>query len=163
MENNNKEPKTLHRSSTNRIVFGVCGGLGEYFDVDPILFRIVFILLIFGAGSGVIIYLLLALLMPKDVSSVTVENKIDPTVDVKNRIHELAAELKSLKRSNKGQRRGVVRLLLGLIILVIGLGILSQDLNLFPGFYFNMSLFFRYFWPILVILIGLSILSKEVY
>jgi phage shock protein C len=162
MEEDKKETKMLHRSSTNRIVFGVCGGLGEYFDVDPVLFRIIFLLLIFGAGTGVIIYLLMALLIPSDAQPAPVDGKVDPE-DIKKRIHELAAELRSLKKSKTGKRRGVVRLILGLVILAIGFGMLSQVLNIFPGFYFNISEFFKYFWPVLVILIGLSILSKEVY
>ena len=162
MENENQKPKKLCRSSSNRIIFGVCGGFGEYFNIDPLLFRIIFILLVFGEGSGILIYLLLALLIPTDALSAPVTSKTDP-VDIKNRIHELAAEIKTLRHSGKGKRRGIVRLFIGLLILIIGLGILSQDLNIFPGFYFNISLFFRYFWPVLIILIGLSILSKEVY
>ncbi len=162
MEENKKEVKVLHRSSANRIVFGVCGGLGEYFDVDPVLFRIIFILLVFGAGTGILIYLLLAILIPSDTVAAPIDGNVDPA-DIKKKIHELAAELHALKRSGKGKRRGVVRLLLGLIILIVGFGLLTQDLNLFPGFYFNVSMFFKYFWPVLIILIGLSILSKEVY
>ncbi len=152
----------LRRSSTNRIVFGVCGGFGEYFDIDPVLFRIIFLLLIFGAGSGILIYLLLALLIPSDVSPMPLNGREAPE-DIKKRIRELAAELRTLKHSPKGKRRGFVRLILGLIILIIGFGLLTQDLNLLPGFSFNLSLFFKYFWPILIVLVGLSILSKEVY
>ena len=56
--------KQLIKSSENKIIFGVCGGLGEYFEVDPILFRLALIILSFAGGGGILIYLLFALLMP---------------------------------------------------------------------------------------------------
>lgn len=56
--------KQLTKSNENKIIFGVCGGLGEYFEVDPILFRLAVIILTFAGGGGVLIYLLFALFMP---------------------------------------------------------------------------------------------------
>jgi len=49
----------------NRILLGVAGGLAEYFKIDPVIVRVIFILLVFANGFGVLLYLLLALLMPK--------------------------------------------------------------------------------------------------
>ncbi len=52
--------------STNRKVFGVCGGLGEYFGVDPAWVRIgVVVLTLLGIGSPILIYLVMALVMPE--------------------------------------------------------------------------------------------------
>lgn len=56
--------KRLHRSKQQRVVAGVCGGLGDYFAVDPIWFRIGFVVLAIGGGSGVLIYLLMWLIVP---------------------------------------------------------------------------------------------------
>ena len=159
MENNNQTTKTLYRSSTNKVIFGVCGGLGEYFNIDPILFRIIFILLVFGAGSGVLVYLVLAFLIPLNPSAVTPVDQ-NNNIDVKKRVHELMSELRQLRRNSKGGKRGFFRLIFGLIILLIGFGLLIQNLNLFPGFYINFSLFFSYLWPIVIILLGISILSR---
>ena len=58
--------KRLYKSSTNRVLFGVCGGLGEYFNIDPTIVRLLFILLVFGAGSGLAIYVVAALIMPDE-------------------------------------------------------------------------------------------------
>ena len=58
--------KRLFKSSTNRVLFGVCGGLGEYFNIDPTIVRLLFILLVFGAGSGLAIYFVAALIMPDE-------------------------------------------------------------------------------------------------
>lgn len=68
-ESGQMDPRTevterrLYRSNTNKVVAGVCGGLGEYFDVDPVWFRIGFVLMTIGAGSGILAYLLLWLIV----------------------------------------------------------------------------------------------------
>jgi len=59
-------PRRLTRSSHGRMIWGVAAGLGEYFGVDPIIVRIVFVLLAFTGGAGVALYVLAALLMPGD-------------------------------------------------------------------------------------------------
>jgi phage shock protein C len=59
---------TLTRSSADKKLAGVAGGLAEYFDVDPILFRVGFGVSILFSGAGLIAYLVLALLMPADGS-----------------------------------------------------------------------------------------------
>ena len=38
------QPKGLYKSKTNRVLFGVCGGLGEYFNIDPTIFRLIMLL-----------------------------------------------------------------------------------------------------------------------
>jgi len=58
--------KILRRSFANSVLLGVCGGLGEYFNLDPVIIRVVFVVAFFlSLGSPVLIYLILALLMPK--------------------------------------------------------------------------------------------------
>ena len=46
-------------------ILGVCAGLGEHFDLDPTVVRLAFILFLFLGGSGILLYLILALVMPK--------------------------------------------------------------------------------------------------
>ena len=60
--------KKLLRSRSDRWVAGICGGIGDYFDVDPSLVRLIYLLLtFFSAGfPGLMIYLVLWLVMPKD-------------------------------------------------------------------------------------------------
>lgn len=55
--------RRLYRSTAQRVIAGVCGGLGEYFGVDPIWFRIGFVVLALGGGSGILIYLVLWLVI----------------------------------------------------------------------------------------------------
>ena len=55
--------RRLYRSDAQRVIAGVCGGLGEYFALDPVWFRIGFVVLAFGGGSGILIYLMMWLLI----------------------------------------------------------------------------------------------------
>ena len=59
-------PRRLHRSRTDRVIGGVCGGLGRYFNIDPIIFRIAAVALIFAGGAGLLIYLAMLLLVPDE-------------------------------------------------------------------------------------------------
>ncbi len=62
--------RVLRRSRTDRGVGGVCGGLGVYFGLDPIVFRIAFVILaLAGGGAGVPIYLVAWILMPEGQST----------------------------------------------------------------------------------------------
>ena len=57
----------LHRSRTNRMIVGVCGGLGEFFGVDPFWFRLGFLIaLIPGGVPGIAAYLILWLVIPSE-------------------------------------------------------------------------------------------------
>jgi phage shock protein PspC (stress-responsive transcriptional regulator) len=60
------DTRTLTRSSTDRKVSGVAGGLGEYFGVDPVLFRIGFAVATLASGAGALAYLLLLAFVKSD-------------------------------------------------------------------------------------------------
>lgn len=65
-ENNYKMSNNkFHRSESNKVLAGVCGGLATYFNLDPILVRIIFIALFIAGSLGFWIYLLLWLIAPK--------------------------------------------------------------------------------------------------
>jgi phage shock protein C len=57
--------RKLYRSKTNRQVAGVCGGLAEYFNLDVTLIRILFVVLALLGGSGVILYVAMWIIVPK--------------------------------------------------------------------------------------------------
>lgn len=58
--------KRIYRSSKDRVIAGVCGGMGEYFDKDPVLFRILFVLVTLMFGFGILAYLVFWISIPKD-------------------------------------------------------------------------------------------------
>jgi phage shock protein PspC (stress-responsive transcriptional regulator) len=57
--------KRYYLSRTDKKIGGVCGGLAEYFEIDPLLMRVFFLILFFGFGCGLIAYIILWLLAPK--------------------------------------------------------------------------------------------------
>src|SRR3954451_17303637 len=61
-------PRRLYRARSDRVIGGVCGGLGRYFNVDPIIFRIAAVVLAFVGGAGLLAYLAALLLIPSEDS-----------------------------------------------------------------------------------------------
>ena len=57
--------KRLYRSKNNSIIAGVCGGLGEYFDMDPTFIRLLWILFILAGGSGILAYIIAWIVIPQ--------------------------------------------------------------------------------------------------
>jgi phage shock protein PspC (stress-responsive transcriptional regulator) len=58
------EEKTLRRSRTDKMIAGICGGLGKYFGLDSTILRLVFVLLLIFAGTGLLAYLIMWLVIP---------------------------------------------------------------------------------------------------
>ncbi|MGB9681643.1 MAG: PspC domain-containing protein [bacterium] len=58
--------KKLYRSRKQRILAGVCGGIAEYFNVDPVIIRLIMILLIFANGLGILFYIIAAIIIPEN-------------------------------------------------------------------------------------------------
>lgn len=69
--------KKLYRSEKDKKIAGVCGGLGEYFGIDPTILRVIFIILLLPGGiPGLLPYLLFWFIMPTE-SEVTSTNATD--------------------------------------------------------------------------------------
>jgi len=61
------ETRKLYRSRTDKMIAGVCGGLGIYLGIDPTLIRLAFVLLLlFGIGSGLLAYIVMLLIIPAE-------------------------------------------------------------------------------------------------
>jgi len=101
--------KKLYRSTKNSMIAGVCGGLGEYFNIDPTIVRLLAILLIFAQGIGILLYIIAWIIVPR---AEAVEGKV---------VSEKEAESK--------------KYLPGLIL--IGAGLLFLINNFVPWFHFH--------------------------
>ena len=62
------ENKKLYRSSTNSMLAGVCGGIGEYFNIDPTLVRLAWVLFSVLGGAGVLAYIIAAIIIPSEAN-----------------------------------------------------------------------------------------------
>lgn len=60
------QTKRLYRSRTDRKIAGVCGGLGEYFNMDPTLMRLLFVLGLIFVGGTILAYLILMIVIPEE-------------------------------------------------------------------------------------------------
>lgn len=159
---------------------GVCGGIGEYFEIDPTLVRLVFVLTTFFGGFGLLAYLLLALVVPEEGSSKQAFDKDEIhknaqeladkiKKEAKTMAHEIKTEAekqsKEAKKAgedwaktssdwtgdhNHTHRRGHYGF--GIFLLLIGFVFLLSNLGIFSLSHLLV------FWPIILIVFGLSFL-----
>ncbi|MGM0408916.1 MAG: PspC domain-containing protein [Bacteroidota bacterium] len=93
--------KRLYRDPDNRFLGGVCGGLGAYFNIDPIVFRILFILIFFGMGSGLIIYIILWIAMPEATTTAQKLEMRGEPVTVENIKKAVREEFENVRKNMK--------------------------------------------------------------
>lgn len=70
--------KRLVRSRDDRMIFGVAAGIAHYLNIDPVIIRLLFVLLTLGGGHGILIYLILALIMREEPAMEAKGNAFDP-------------------------------------------------------------------------------------
>ncbi|MBN1122173.1 MAG: PspC domain-containing protein [Anaerolineae bacterium] len=133
------ESKKLYRSHENRIIGGVCTGLGDYFGVDPVLIRLVFVALALVNGMGILAYLILWLIVPeKGAGELAGEDVVHANInDIRQRASSFG---RSLRDTNQG---GV---LIGVVLVAIG------GVFLLKTFVPQVSV--AIVWPLALILVG---------
>ena len=145
----------LYRSNSDKVIAGLCGGLGEFFDVDSTIIRIIFIILTIWGGVGIVLYLIGVFVVPvESAGEKSKKREIDPDLaEIGNKIKSAANEIKNnFDGTSKPSMKG--NYLLGCLITFAGVLLLIQ--NFFPKYGLHLL------WPIAVILFGLYILSSGV-
>lgn len=66
--------KRFMRKRDDRMLFGVASGIADYLNIDPVIVRLVFVLMALGGGHGILVYLILAILMPEEAGVVAKAN-----------------------------------------------------------------------------------------
>lgn len=152
----------LYRSKKDCVIGGVCGGIAEYFDVDPTLVRLLAILIFFFGGSGIIAYIIGWIIIPQNPNGNTednsenkreIEGKIKKGTDKANK----KAEENLQEERSKGNSERNRNIILGIILIIAGL--------IFMG-----STFFSWitwiawgtFWPVIIIVVGLVIMIRAI-
>jgi phage shock protein C len=134
----------LTRSSTDKIIAGVCGGLAEYLEIDPVLVRLAFLVLFFASGIGFPIYLILWIVIPQGVN-----NTIADSVVIQKNINDIGNSVQSgIKRAGKPGTVGVILVLLGAYFLLSEIGLF----NWMSG---------AVFWPLVIIGAGIYMLIQR--
>jgi len=68
--------RRLYRSRTQRMIGGVCGGLGEYFDIDPTLVRLLFVVTALAGGPGLLAYIIMLIVVPSEPEPATASGPV---------------------------------------------------------------------------------------
>lgn len=157
------EPKRLYRSTTDRKIAGVSGGLAEYFEIDPLLIRLVFIILAVSGGAGVFIYIVLWIVTserPYSTQSTNNEANPDPRQPdqpVNETPNEplftetppvMNPDIVKTKQKRKGSLTG------GLVLISIGALFLAAELIPQVNFWD--------LWPVVLIVAGVGLLIKAI-
>ncbi len=138
--------KKLYRSRKDRIIGGVCGGIANYFDIDPTLVRLAFLLILLARGAGLLAYVIAWIIIPEKPESFYDENgKEVDVVDIKEDKDE---------DNNDGYEKVISdkQRLFGIILVILG-GLFLVEIWI-PHFYWQR------FWPFIIIALGIGILIK---
>ena len=136
--------KKIYRSKTQKIIGGVCGGFGEYFDIDPVIIRIIWFILLLG-GVGLLAYIIAWIIIP-----------IEPEGFNYGKNEETKVE------ENKGSTDDNARMLLGIILVIVGLLFFMREFWYFDDVFEQIFRFsWRYFLPALLITLGIYIIVQR--
>jgi phage shock protein PspC (stress-responsive transcriptional regulator) len=146
------ENKRLYRSVRDSQIAGVCGGIADYFSVDPILVRVVFVILALVGGGGVLAYLILWVVVPRNPEPwfQQVNNPENPTdSSFENRSETRPNSPWEMEPDKRKNTRGPM--IGGLVLITLGVLFLLD--RLVP------SINFHDFWPVILIVIGAALLG----
>jgi phage shock protein C len=150
----------LYRSDKDRMLFGVCGGLAKYFGIDSSLMRIIVILLALATGIGILVYFIMAFIVPLEGSTKTTPREIvlDNVEEVKTTAQGLGQNIKDTfsgkqpesqeTEKTQAQRRNIF----GVILIVVGAFLLLGTFGIFHWAFWSVI------WPAVLIVIGVVII-----
>lgn len=146
--------KRLYKSRKEKVIDGVCGGIAEYFEVDPVLVRIVFVLFFFAGGAAFLAYIVGMIIMQRRPQE---GEEGQESGDAKHVDAEVISE-----NDGKQARANPGSLIIGLILIAIGAFFLLENLHIFRGFYW----WFRHnFWdwviPGIVVAFGVALIVRS--
>ena len=133
----------LYRSQYRKVIGGVCGGLGEYLNIDPVIIRIIWLIMFFVWGIGLIAYIIAWMIIPVE----------DSSTDSQNRYEE--------KPVQRTKSRDSAKALWGIFLIVLGFLFLAREF-----WYFNWAFhpfagyLWKYFIPVLLIVVGIYIVIQ---
>jgi phage shock protein PspC (stress-responsive transcriptional regulator) len=134
----------LTRSSTDKIIAGVCGGLAEYLEIDPVLVRLAFLVLFLASGIGFPIYLILWIVMPLEDSEAVADSDV-----IQKNINDIGETVQSgVRRLGRPGTIGVMMVLLGAYFLLSEIGLFNWVSGVV-------------FWPLVLIGTGIYLLVKR--
>lgn len=152
--------KKLYRSREDRMIAGVCGGLGEYLAVDPVLIRLGFVMLLFATGVGFWAYIILWIIVPEQGRQTTTPGEtVQANVqEMADRAREFGQGIQRGLQNGRAPARGEPSsgpIILGAAFILLGALLLLNQLNLFSWLKWSVM------WPTLLIFIGAALLFSR--
>jgi len=129
---------------------GVCGGLAEYFAIDPVIVRLIFVLAVIFGGSGILAYIILWIIIPQKPYIITPFNTNPPSGDSSSSTEEKKSENSNqdMNYVNVNKTQSNRSIYAGAFLILLG-GIFLLD-NFVPHFHFGD------FWPLILIGLGFA-------
>ncbi len=143
--------KKLYRSRKDKMLGGVAGGIAEYFDLDPTLVRILFIVTVFMGGSGILGYIILWIVVPEAPYPNDVHTETPPSAQPQDtgNASQTQQDDQRVYEQHIHKRKSFA----GAVLIILGFLFLAD--NYFPHFYFHD------FWPLVLVAIGLALLLNS--
>jgi phage shock protein C len=142
--------KRLYKSRESKVIDGVCGGIAEYYEVDPVLIRLLAVLFLFVGGVTFIAYIVAMIIIPRRPWGDSVPEPESAS------FKPASACVPSGSRNHSGS------LIIGIILIMFGIHFLMRNLLFFDPFYWWIwNVGWKYFWPCALILFGLFILYRS--
>ena len=147
----------ITKSKNDKVIDGVCGGLAEYFGIDPVLVRLVFVVLVFLDGLGLLLYIILVIIMPgAQQTGQSPKETIQQNVkEISDRVKEAGEGLGHAFSNKTGQRHSNRAGWFGFLLILLGIFFLLNNLHLIP--WVDRDLL----WPIIIILVGAWLLIRR--
>ncbi|HOW45792.1 MAG TPA: PspC domain-containing protein [Candidatus Aminicenantes bacterium] len=153
--------KRLYRSRKNRMLGGVCGGIAEYFEIDPVIIRLVAVALFFVGGSAVLAYIIALIIIPYEpleASAAPAASSAPGAGSAPPPASYAAAAGTAPARSGAND---AIPLFLGILLIVIGGLFLLDNLPFFSPFYHEVRHYVRhFFWPSILIVFGVFLIAR---
>lgn len=144
-------PNRLYRSRKDRLIGGVCGGLGAYFAIDPVIVRLVFVVLAVWGGLGFLGYLILWIIIPPEermgaISQDVISSNVS---EIEQQAHNLAQEARETFSGRGAPTERTMWAAVGLIVL--GVVLLVGNVFAIP---------FHRLWPVVLVLFGVYLIYQ---
>lgn len=141
--------KKLYRSKQNKVIAGICGGIGNYFDIDPIIIRILLVVAAFSGGVGLLVYFIAWIIIPKEEI-----NYQEINTQPNNVYQQTTSSFENVNNENlSSDSKSNSKYFFGYALIIIGALILFDD-------YVNL-LNFKYIFPIILIISGLYLIINK--
>jgi phage shock protein C len=162
MQHKEKNMKRLYKSRKYKVIDGVCGGIAEYFDIDPVIVRLIFVISIALGGTGIIAYIIGMIIVPhRVVNSAQNEETFEGEIIIEeppSKDNPDDNESLSTRKADNSKNH----LIFGIILLMIGAFFLMSEISWFHGpFYWIRHHLWDILIPSILILFGLNLILRK--